>query len=460
MPRYKLREAREAAKLTQEGLAELIGAERKAVNYWERGSTEPREVYRMRIREHLDHNTDPDLFTNYPAIDICQNSNQSHQLSTSCQVPTNHAILESSDSAQSNIQESVKGFPFMDKLRRTIANAIGATLVGVNLQVIIASSIEAARNTSSVVVIDPEEYLDECTANIKECWQHVKTWQLDKAKALLNADKRILTRLATTPFPHQGLAASLAFESEIMQVMIATHELDYIARENHCAQAVRFGRLSGNLDFVIIALGWQGNTYTYCYRRPEKAIRILGDALRGLNSDVSPLNKSRTYIQLALAYAQDGNEIEAQKYIELANMTIPLLPELDPFSRLIGIRQSELDEMEGRVRLYLTEYTNDRNHAQLALDAFEKSLYRQVWSQGNRGRVLTSKADVARALGDMRECVTCLTEGFHVGAEIGSLKQICEASDVIGSMPDAWKQETAVQDLHKDITNAIVVARR
>ena len=72
MPRYKLTKAREAAKLTQEGLAELIGAERKAVNYWERGSTEPREVYRTRIRENLDHNTDPDLFTNYPSADICQ----------------------------------------------------------------------------------------------------------------------------------------------------------------------------------------------------------------------------------------------------------------------------------------------------------------------------------------------------------------------------------------------------
>ena len=73
MPRYKLTDAREAAKLTQEGLADLVGAERKAVNHWERGKADPREVYRVRIRENLDHNTDPDLFTNYPSADICQN---------------------------------------------------------------------------------------------------------------------------------------------------------------------------------------------------------------------------------------------------------------------------------------------------------------------------------------------------------------------------------------------------
>src|SRR4051812_45516320 len=98
---------------------------------------------------------------------------------------THHPII--------SIPWSGKGFSLMDKVRRTITNAIGATLVGVNLQVFIAPPVEAARTTSSVVVIDPEEYLDECTANVKECWQHMKTWQLDKAKTLLNADKRILT---------------------------------------------------------------------------------------------------------------------------------------------------------------------------------------------------------------------------------------------------------------------------
>ena len=41
MPRTKLREAREAADLSQAELAELIGAEQKAVSAWETGDHRP-----------------------------------------------------------------------------------------------------------------------------------------------------------------------------------------------------------------------------------------------------------------------------------------------------------------------------------------------------------------------------------------------------------------------------------
>ena len=65
MPRYKLKEARIQAKLSQSAFADLVGAERKAVNYWERGTQEPRDCYRQEIRKKLNNN-DPELFTNYP----------------------------------------------------------------------------------------------------------------------------------------------------------------------------------------------------------------------------------------------------------------------------------------------------------------------------------------------------------------------------------------------------------
>ncbi len=67
------------------------------------------------------------------------------------------------------------------------------------------------------------------------------------------------------------------------------------------------------------------------------------------------------------------------------------------------------------------------------------------------------KADAARALGEMRKCVTCLTDGVEIAV---SLMRLSEAGAVIGKMPEEWQQETAVQDLYKHISRAIAVARR
>jgi DNA-binding XRE family transcriptional regulator len=470
--RKKLKAAREQAGYkTQQQFADAlpIKVRRETVSEWETQDRGIRQDYQKDIRTLL--GDDPHLFAIEKAdkrepvavetrstgpLALPQNDT-GLSVQEPCQTSPNRDILESSDPTTVYIPGSDKGFSFMDKLRRTIANAIGATLVGVNLQVILAPPVDAARTTSSVVAIDPEEYLDESTAHVKKCWQLMKTWQLDEAKALLNDDRRILTRLATTPFPHQGLAASLAFESEIMQIMIATHELDYTARENHCAQAVRFGRLSGNQDFVIAALGWQGNTYTGCYHQPQTAIRVLSDALIGLNSDVSPVNRSTTYIELAVAYAQDDNETEAEKYVALARMAMPTHPELDPFFRWIRIGQPELDEKEGRIHLCLAGQTYSRNHAQLAFDAFEKSISKQTRSQGNRGRALTRKAEAACALGDMRTFVESLEQGLHIAIQIDSKQQISQASDVISRVPPEWQRETSVQKLQGELNRALVV---
>jgi len=467
MPRYLLIKAREKAGLTQSALAEKVGAERKAVNYWEAGTTSPRGIYRKRLPEVLKPvlkevltPEENDLFKNYPKrkpSDICPQLDTNQQMSPPCQSEPNHDIVESSDLHPFTILGSDKELSLMDKLRRAINNAIGTTLVGINLQIITAPFIPS--ESYAGLHIDPEEHLEESKIIVKECWNLVNTWQLDRAKAFLNADRRILTKLATTPFSRQGMAASLAFEAEIMQVAIATHELDYAAREEHCAEAVRFGKLSGNWDIVTIAHNWQGNTYTYCYYRPKKAIRIFNNALSDLNreeriQEISPLSRSDLYIQLAIAHAQDGNEAEALKYIALARMAMPDNPQLDPFYRCIRTGSAELDEFEGRTRLFLAKHLPKSNHAETAHEIFKKSIDKHP-RRGNLGKALTRRADAARAMGDMEGCVKDLTDGLIIAVEIKSLKQMSEVDDVLGRVLPEWKQEKSVQKLQKEVAHAI-----
>jgi hypothetical protein len=112
------------------------------------------------------------------------------------------------------------------------------------------------------------------------------------------------------------------------------------------------------------------------------------------------------------------------------------------------------------MHLHLAEYFPDSHHARLAHDAFEKSMSKQATDKDYPCGSLIKKADAARVLGDMRGCVKDLTEGLRIGVEIKSLRRLTEASGVISNMSEAWKKETSVQDLQKDITHAIVVVNR
>ena len=171
--------------------------------------------------------------------------------------------------------------------------------------------------------------------------------------------------------------------------------------------------------------------------------------------------RSAIYSDLSIAHAQDkheGNAKENEKlsrdYMEMARNAWPDNPELDPFFRCIGHSLSELDQFDGKALLYLAERTHNRRYAELALDAFEKSA--NTTGKGFLVQAYTRRADAARVLGDMRECVTCLTNVVEIAV---GLSRFIEAGDVISNMPDAWKRETDVQKLQKNITHAIEVRR-
>ena len=309
------------------------------------------------------------------------------------------------------------------------------------------------------LTVDPEEYLALCNASIGTWWEWLYQGNHHELERVLLKNAPILKRLANTFSPFQGMAASLAAQAEFMQIILDTHRLDYGAREIHCVEAVRFGELSSNRDMLVSALFWQGGTYIYCYRQPETAIPILNNALTHLGSDAL-LSRSAICTDLSIAYAQQGDEIGAMKYAEMARNVMPKVSELDPLRQCIMRGPAELDKLVGKVCLYLAEYFPDSDYAQSAHDAFDKSISKQAMNQALLGQAYIMKADAARALGYMDECVTCLTDGFHIGDEIKSLKRLMEASDVIGNMPEKWQQETAVQDLQKDITHSIIVVRR
>ena len=289
--RYKLKEALIEAKLSQSAFAELVGAERKAVNYWERGTQEPREGYRQEIRKKLNNN-DPELFTNYPegayppgctissATDSCPQLDTSQQLITPCQVPTNHDILESTDPHSLVIPGSVRGFKeFMEPVRRQFIEALAslgltASFGGLSLGLISSSSV------------DPEDYLDICSQSIGTWWGWLNQGNYHELERVLLRHAPVLKRLAYTDSPFQSTAAGLATQAKFMQIILAGHRLDFVNREIYCVEAAQMGALSGDRNLHAIALEWHGSTCTICYDQPQRAITLLNNALSSLNNEM------------------------------------------------------------------------------------------------------------------------------------------------------------------------------
>jgi transcriptional regulator with XRE-family HTH domain len=472
MPRTKLIEAREAADLSQGELAELIGAERKAVNGWERGTISPRTSYRRAIRRELD-NDDPDLFKNFDTeangdilepgepyhFDKSEHLPNEQQMLITCQTEPKSDNLNSSGTPPFviHIPGSDKELLDMDKVRRAVTNAIGTTLLGVNLQIITTPPISSEGSTGPV--IEPSEHLAQSSILIDSCWEWLNQGNFRQVERSLQRTMPTLAKLATSVWPRQGAAASLAVQAKIMEIILAKRELDFVGCELHGGEAVRFGRLSGNPIALATALDWQGNTYIYCYRQPQTAIPMFNDALASIGSD-APLNRSSIYSNLSIAHAQHGDEAKARDYIELAWATMPQSPEQAPFYQCVRLGTSELEQFEGRTYLILAEHFPHHGYAQKAYSAFEKSTSKKAINRTSLGVAMIRRADAARQLDEMGDFIDCLTNGVRIAIENRSKNRINEAYEVMGRIPAEWQKESAIQNLQKDISQALVVARR
>src|SRR5436305_5816209 len=417
--RSNMVKARKDAHLSQKDVSQKMNVDIKSVNNWEKARTDPRHYQIDELREVIGFaGTDKELLQ----VFTVEESNQEP-----CHQEAVHDTRNSSDHTfVIHIPRSDRGFKeFMELFRRQFIGAL-VKITGVKL----FDHVTLALVSSPTV--EPEEYLSLVEASMGTWWQWYYQGNYHELEKTLLKRVPVLTRLATTISPHQGTAASLAVEAIIIQILLATRNLQFGERERHCAEAVRFGALSGNRDILTTALGWQGNTYTLCYRQPQRAIPILSDTLSGLNSDTSQLTRSAMYSNLSIAHAQVGDEAKARDYIEMAHVSMPTHPKLDPFYPCIRWNHSELEAREGKVYLYLAEHFPDSSYAEKAYEAFKQSTNKQAISKSILGATLIDKADAARAMGKMDHCVDGLREGLDIGVEIKHIRRIIEADEVMG----------------------------
>lgn len=433
MARIYLTEARQRAGLSQEGLAARIGYERKTIFRMEKGQHRISQSVEQKIREIL-HNRDENLFENVKNVPM------------PCEVETTRDTVMSDDSGLFDTTESYKGLAIMDTFRRYLIKVIA-------LLPVIPGSTDLT--TSIPIVLAPEEALAQCNLAIGVCSEYRNTGKIAKSDALLDAHMPTLTQLVNVPNPHQKLAAGLMVQAQVMLVKRATSKLDYVGREMHCNEAVKFAKLSGNPFAIAVAKTWEADTFVYCYRLPQLAIPILDCALAGLSSEAQ-LNKSSICNKMAIAHAQMGDETTARDYIDQARVSMPDHPVLVPFSQCIGYGQAELDQFEGMMYLFLAEHFPNKGYAKMAYDLFSASTSKQAQAVGFRGQALNRKADAARAMGDMGEVVNAMNESLVIAIKIGSKKRFSEMHEVMQRVPQKWRKETEIQTLQGELIEASV----
>ncbi len=152
---------------------------------------------------------------------------------------------------------------------------------------------------SSEPSISIEEFLLQCTSSTKACWHLLREKGLATAGEILATMIPPLMKLIVQPSKYQQVAACLATEAYLIRAIVAKHQLNFIAREVSCYEAVRCSRLANDPILHAAALMYLGYTHIFVPTpRPKQAVETFLEAVQVLGN-AAPLLKSDICMGLA-----------------------------------------------------------------------------------------------------------------------------------------------------------------
>lgn len=297
-----------------------------------------------------------------------------------------------------------------------------------------------------------QEFLSQCAASVTASWHLLRGNGLAAVSEIIAQFAPSLQTLALRPSKYQRTAARLAAQVGILQGVLAMHRLNFVAREGHCKDAVRYAGVSGDNNLRAAALTYLGYTYSFCYipRLPEKGIQTFLEALQAVGED-APLLRSNICMGLAEAYAQCKEEQPALRYIGLAQERFPTHPELDPSFVFGDCSLHVLYQWQGKMYLELSEHYSERGFQQKAGEALLQGIGVQSISERSTAETMIYRADAARILGDLETYTTCLSGAAQMAVDLGSRKRYSEAQSVYQKTPEKWLRERRIQVLAEEV---------
>jgi len=410
MTRPYLIDAREKNDLTQQELANFVQTSRSMISAWENGTRNPEPFQRRRLREILHRPVDE----------------------------YEHLFELDTDSTPRGIAY------IMDIIRRQfIEKAAKTVLAGYTLALV------------PEPVVEPQEYLRQASLHLDDAEMHLYSGNPARTQLILDSHLSTLKRFATAVTPYQSLAATLTIRALIFKMLLANNNRLFNERELLAIESIKYAVLSSDPTLVALANFWYGDTYVYCYHKPEQAIPLLNAAMQNTNKGTSPLVRSQVAINLAIANGQAGDEKGVLENIQIAYDSIPTTPEQDPYWNYTRIGRTEIQQMEGKAYIELAR--NMPSYGQTAYDKMSTSLQSVPSTKGYHIQALTRKAEASKVVGDLKTLVVALYESLGMATNYNRLAQIHE---VAFNVPDQWIKEQSVQKLQKDVSHALMIVQR
>ncbi|HYU71627.1 MAG TPA: helix-turn-helix domain-containing protein [Ktedonobacteraceae bacterium] len=293
-----------------------------------------------------------------------------------------------------------------------------------------------------------EEFLPRCTASITACWHLLKGSEFSVVEHMVSAYLPTLVQLAQQPSRYQKTAARLATQGYRLKGIVALHQNNLQARENYCQRALSYSEIAEDPSLLVSALISLASTFYY-WSDPIKASHIYQKALLYMEH-IPPLQRSRLSVELAVVYAQRGQEQEALRYLKLAQQVYPGHPENDPSFLYAEFSPASLFLEEGLTFLALTQHYPDREYDQKAWDTFA-----QVEEQQSKSlvparilfEITNQQAETALALRNQELFRTYLEKGIQGAHALNSKQRRREAVKAYKQAQIIWPHELRIKEL-------------
>ena len=300
----------------------------------------------------------------------------------------------------------------------------------------------------SVSAFIVEELLSRCAASITACWHLLKGSELSIVEHTVSGYLPILVQLAQQPSHYQKAAARLVTQGYRLKGIVALHQNNVKVREMCCQRALYYSEVAEDSSSLVAALISLAST-SYYDKNPLKAASIYQKALLHLDK-IPPLQRARLSIELAVVYAQLGQEQEALHFMEVAQKVYPEHPENDPSFLYAEFTPASMILEEGLTHLALAQHYPNREYGKNAWSTFVRieepqsqvSVPRRIFFE-----ITNQQAETALVLGDQELFRAYLEKGIQGANTLNSKQRRREAIETYKKALGIWSREPRVKEL-------------
>ena len=286
-----------------------------------------------------------------------------------------------------------------------------------------------------------EEFLPQCAASITACWHLMRGNDFIIVENMLIATIPHLLTLARQPSIYQKSAAKLTSQGYILAGLVAVLQLKHSMAESYCKLSIQYSRIAEDHNLEVAGLKHLAAKYLSA-KYPLKTLSTYQEAFPLVES-VSPLLRSRTYLGLALAYAQCGQKQEALKYLALTQDTFPEHPEDDPSFTYADCGLSSIYHYEGLMYLEF----NQPKEAWKTFAQVERLKPKIVVPERTIVEIVNCQAESAVADRDLEKACACVQSGVAGAVRLKSEKRFNDTFTIYKQMRQVWPFERRVQSL-------------